>query len=1015
MTNVNERARTQAQLLHSETLLRATLDSLTASVALLDRNGVICDVNTAWRSFADANGYEGQGYAIGADYLDVVRRAAASGDGLASSVLAGIEGVLSATVPKYELEYPCHSPSQKRWFILNCSPIGASSGGAVVSHTDITERRLAEDQLHESDERFRRAVDASRALVYEVRLGRTSRPDAYGVANIIGPDAADVEFSSDWWHARVHAQDLSAYMEQLESCLSNRSCSTYRFSYRVRHSDGSWRVVDDMGQIVRDADQRPTRLVGTILDITDRVRAGEQLQALLEAAPDATITVDPDGRIARVNLQAERLFGYPRAELFGRPVETLLPSGVRGIHAEHRAAFIAAASRRAMGDGRKLVALRKDGTEFPIEVSLSPLQTADGMHVVAAVRDITARIAGEEAQARLAAIVQSSDDAIIGTDRDGLIVSWNHGAESLFGYSAAEAVGRSVTLLIPADRHAEEGRNLQRVLRGEAIPSYEAVRCRKDGSRIEVALTTSSVRNERGEVIGAAKIARDVTMRKHAEETLRERELLLRLAQRAANAGAWEFDFATERFVASDEALILHGIPASTPISHERALAAVHPDDRPAVGAAIRSAKEDGEPFKVELRIPRPDGSVRWILSQAEVQQSSHGRRLVGLAQDISDRKQAEEQLRRNAETFDRLIKNSPFGVYIVDSRFRLMRLSAGAGRLLAGIEPLIGRDFAEILRIVWPEPFASEAIGRFRHTLATGEAYHAPNMTERRGNVDAVESHDWQIDRISLPDGDFGVVCHYYDATRLREVEQALAVADRRKDEFLATLAHELRNPIATLRNALYAAARSPAQETATRREALMKRQVDHLARLVDDLMEVSRISKGKIDLRREPVTLAIVVEHAVEASRAVIDAAGHRLDVYLPAEPLTLVADPVRLTQVFVNLLNNAAKYTDAGGRIELSARRQGDEAVITIRDNGIGIPPAMLASVFDLFTQVERASPRSQGGLGIGLNLTRSLVTLHGGSIAVSSEGPGTGTTFVVRLPLPAQGRMVPVPRP
>ncbi|MGZ8253478.1 MAG: hybrid sensor histidine kinase/response regulator [Burkholderiaceae bacterium] len=624
--------------------------------------------------------------------------------------------------------------------------------------------------------------------------------------------------------------------------------------------------------------------------------------------------------------------------------------------------------------------------------------------------DARDRSVGEEARARLAAIVQSSDDAIIGTDREGGIVSWNRAAERLFGYSAAEAIGRPVTLIIPAERHGEGARNLQCVLRGEAIESYETVRCRKDGARIEVALTISPVRNERGEIVGAARIARDVTVRKRAEETLRESELLLRLAQRAANAGAWEIELQSDRFVASDEAMILYGIAPDTPLTHERALAAVHPDDRPLVEAALRRAKEDGEPFRLEMRVPRPDGSVRWILSQAELRDGLRGPRLVGLAQDITDRKQAEEQLRRNAETFDGLVKNSPFGLYIVDSHFRLLQISAGARSVFAGIEPLIGCDFAEILRIVWPEPFATEAIGRFRHTLATGEAYHAPDTTERRGNVDATESYDWKIERIMVPDGNFGVVCHFYDATRLRQAEQALEAADRRKDEFLAILAHELRNPLATLRNALYAMARSPAQETILSLGAMMQRQVDHLVRLVEDLLEVSRITTGKIDLRREPVALATVLDHAIEASRAPIDDAGHRLDVYLPAEPLTLVADPVRLTQVFVNLLNNAAKYTEMGGRIELSARRDGDEAVITVRDNGIGIPPEMLPNVFDLFTQVDRARHRSQGGLGIGLSLTRSLVELHGGSIHVSSEGSGTGTTFVVRLPLPTDGETV-----
>ena len=252
----------------------------------------------------------------------------------------------------------------------------------------------------------------------------------------------------------------------------------------------------------------------------------------------------------------------------------------------------------------------------------------------------------------------------------------------------------------------------------------------------------------------------------------------------------------------------------------------------------------------------------------------------------------------------------------------------------------------------------------------------------------------------------------------------EALREADRRKNEFLATLAHELRNPLAPVRNALHLL-RMPdlPAPAAGRAVEMMDRQVVHIVRLVDDLLEVSRVTRGKIDLRREPVTLAAVVAAAVETSRPVIDAAGHTLTVSLPPDPVTLDADPVRLAQVFSNLLNNAAKYTDRGGRIDLSAelgtrnpecrsdsafgsefRAPGSEFVrVAVRDTGRGVPADMLPRVFDLFTQVDRTDERSQGGLGIGLTLVKSLVELHGGTVEAHSDGPGRGSEFVVRLPV------------
>ncbi len=239
-------------------------------------------------------------------------------------------------------------------------------------------------------------------------------------------------------------------------------------------------------------------------------------------------------------------------------------------------------------------------------------------------------------------------------------------------------------------------------------------------------------------------------------------------------------------------------------------------------------------------------------------------------------------------------------------------------------------------------------------------------------------------------------------DITERRHAEEALREADRRKDEFLATLAHELRNPLAPIRTGLHLLRASPpGSRTGDEARAMMERQLAHLIRLVDDLLEVSRISSGKIELRPAPVELAAVVLSAVETSRPAIEAARHRLDVSLPPEPVMLHADLVRLSQVLANLLNNAAKYTDPGGHIAIAGARDGADAVVSVRDSGVGIEADMLPRLFSLFTQGDRM--RSQGGLGVGLALARRLVELHGGTIEARSEGSGQGSEFIVRLPI------------
>jgi CheY-like chemotaxis protein/two-component sensor histidine kinase len=239
---------------------------------------------------------------------------------------------------------------------------------------------------------------------------------------------------------------------------------------------------------------------------------------------------------------------------------------------------------------------------------------------------------------------------------------------------------------------------------------------------------------------------------------------------------------------------------------------------------------------------------------------------------------------------------------------------------------------------------------------------------------------------------------------TERRAAEEALREAGRRKDEFLAMLAHELRNPLAPIRNALHILSMpGMSSEAVEQSRQMIERQVRHLVRLVDDLLDVSRIMRSRIELRKEPVDLAIVIASAVETAQPMLDAQGQEIIVQLPDESLWLDADPARLTQVIANLLHNAAKFSQRAGRVWLTAERQGNEAVLRVRDEGAGIAPDLVPHIFDLFVQADRSLERSQGGLGIGLTVVRKLVELHGGRVTASSEGPGKGSEFVVCLPV------------
>jgi signal transduction histidine kinase/CheY-like chemotaxis protein len=249
-----------------------------------------------------------------------------------------------------------------------------------------------------------------------------------------------------------------------------------------------------------------------------------------------------------------------------------------------------------------------------------------------------------------------------------------------------------------------------------------------------------------------------------------------------------------------------------------------------------------------------------------------------------------------------------------------------------------------------------------------------------------------------------------------LQELNQKLSLADRRKDEFLATLAHELRNPLAPMRNVVEAMKRHTLDARLQSWSLdVLDRQLTHITHLVDDLMEASRISQGRVTLRRKPLDLVAVLRAALDDVSGMIGAAGHALDVELPPQPITVDADATRLAQVFINLLTNASKYTPRGGRIVVTAQRQGTDAVVSVRDTGIGIPRESLATIFDMFSQLSPALERSQGGLGIGLALVRGLVALHGGTISADSEGVGKGSVFTVRLPVVATPASMPAVMP
>lgn len=372
-------------------------------------------------------------------------------------------------------------------------------------------------------------------------------------------------------------------------------------------------------------------------------------------------------------------------------------------------------------------------------------------------------------------------------------------------------------------------------------------------------------------------------------------------------------------------------------------------------------------------------------------------------------RSHAIASLREHSDQVAALLNHAPVGAVLIGADFRIRQANPVALPVFSNVEGgIVGRDLGEVMHLLWDKPFADKVERIFRHTLATGEPYAAPEIAERRRDRGVVEYYEWRVDRIPMPDGSHGLVCYLRDISRqvlarkeLEASHAALRAVDDRKSAFIATLSHELRNPLAPLRNGLEILRRVEEPLTQERVRSMMDRQLTHMVRLIDDLLDVSRISRGKVGLQRKHVALARVLQHALEASRPFVEQAGHELRVEWPAEPIVVHADLTRLAQVFINLLNNAAKFTPSGGTVSVRVDREGGQALVRIADTGLGIEPALQQQVFDMFTQVHR----SQGGLGIGLALARGLAQMHEGDITLRSDGRGQGSEFTVRIPVAA----------
>jgi PAS domain S-box-containing protein len=648
------------------------------------------------------------------------------------------------------------------------------------------------------------------------------------------------------------------------------------------------------------------------------------LARVVESSDDAIVSKDLNGTITSWNRSAERMFGYSAAEAIGQSIRMIIPAERQ---AEEDMVLARIRANEAITHF-ETIRQRKDGSRIPISLTVSPIHDDAGNVVGASkiARDISDRAEGALASRRLAAVVDSSDDAIVTKDLTSIITSWNPAAERLFGYTAAEAIGRSVRMLIPDELQGEEDVVLGKIRAGEKVDHYETVRQRKDGTRLNISLTVSPIRNERGEIVGASKIARDVT----------ERARLMAVAQEhATNTEKLSEVGVLVASTLDREAIVQKVTDIATELTRAQFGAFFYNVTDPESGDAYMLYTLSGAPREAFASFPHPRATAVFA-------PTFHGEGPVRLDDVTRD---------------SRYGKSAPYhGMppgHLPVRSYLAVPVKGIGGDVLGGLF------------------FGHSEVGVF------------------------TEQHE----RLAL-----GVAAWASVALENARLYAEAQTANRMKDEFLAVLSHELRTPL----NAIVGYSRLLrgnilSGEKAARGLETLERNATLLTQIVEDVLDVSRIVAGKIRLDVQPVELPLIIDNAVATVQPAADAKSVRLQIIVDPRVGPVSGDPSRMQQVVWNLLTNAVKFTPKKGRVQVRLERVNSHVEIVVSDTGIGISPEFLPYVFERFRQAEAGTTRKAGGLGLGLAIVRHIVEMHGGTVEAASAGEGQGATFRVRLPL------------
>lgn len=737
----------------------------------------------------------------------------------------------------------------------------------------------------------------------------------------------------------------------------------------------------------------------------------EWWRVTLSSIGDGVIVTDASGKVTFMNPVAQTLTGWAGEDARSKPLEEIFPiiNELNRTQVENPVSKVLETGLVQELANHTLL-LARNGVEFHIDDSAAPIKDEQGniFGVVLVFRDVSERKAAEAARLRLSAIVDSSDDAIISKTLESKITSWNKAAERIFGYTAAEAIGQSITMLIPPERQNEEVMILDKLKRGERIDHYETVRVAKDGRHLDISVTISPIKDSEGNIIGASKIARDITEQKRIEKEIKSRERELSDFVENATIGLHWVGPDGIIIWANQAEMEMLGYSREEYIGHN--IAEFHVD-QPVIDDILQRLSRDEKLHGYEARLRCKDGSIKYVLINSNVYREDN--RFIHtrcFTRDITEQKRAEEiqaYLAAIVESSDDAIVGKTLESIITS-------WNQGAERIFGyTAEEAIGRS---IHLIIPPERHHEEEM--ILDKLRRGERIEHFETVRRRKDgrlidisvtISPIKDRSGRIVGASKIARDITEI-KKGEAERRQLLEREKAArakaeeASRLKDEFLATVSHELRTPLNAILGwaRLLSAGKLDADGAARAVETIM-RNVEAQNRLIEDILDVSRIITGKLRLNVSSVELMPLIEAVLESMRPAAEAKGVKLLSRLDASAGVVSGDSERLQQIVWNLISNAIKFTPKGGQVMVRFERVDSHLEIVVSDTGIGISAEFLPYVFDRFRQADSSITRTHGGLGLGLAVVRHLVELHGGMVRVESAGEGQGATFTVSLPL------------